>query len=183
MPATVNNITINNTAGVTLTNATTATGLTGLNGALNLDNGILVTTAVNLLYVTNTSPTAVTGYDVTSYVNGPLKWALATGNSYFFPVGDASYYRPFELLNLSTTGAPVLTVTMGSAGATTGDGVTGRNWYAQESGTWTGATATVRLTEANLISTDNVESPLLNQAAMWPMEPTTLGLPYLLPQP
>ncbi len=150
-----NNLTLNNSAGASLG------GAVYISGTITLTNGILTTTGTNLLWVTNTSQGAVTGSSASSYVNGPLQWTLATGNSYLFPVGDASNYRPFEL-NSITCSAPVVKVTMSGTGATTVDGTTlssvaPRNWYAQLiSGSFT--TATVQITESALGSTNVVAS-------------------------
>jgi len=150
-----NNLTINNLSGVTLSTATNVSGI------LTLTNGDLTTTATNLLWVTNTASSAVTGYSASSYINGPLQWSLTNGASYFFPVGDANFYRPFEL-NSITCASPVIRVTMSSAGASTVDpntlsSVAARNWYTQLiSGTFT--SATVRITESVLASTNLVAS-------------------------
>jgi hypothetical protein len=151
---TYNNLTINNAAGVTLSASAT------VGGTLTLTSGQVTSTATNLLAVTNTSPGAVTGYSASGYVNGPLQWSLATGNSYLFPVGDASNYRPFEL-NSITCSSPVVRVTMASTGASTVDAtlssVAARNWYVQLiSGSFT--SATVRITENGLVSTNVVAS-------------------------
>ena len=152
--ATFNNLTLNNSSGAFLGIAET------VGGTLTLTSGILTSTATNLLAVTNTASGAVTGYSATSYVNGPLQWSLANANSYLFPVGDASNYRPFELNNI-TCASPVVRVTMSGTGASTVDGtlssVAARNWYAQLiSGTFT--SATVRITEGGLGSTNVVAS-------------------------
>lgn len=149
-----NNLTVANSAGVTLT------GIATVDATLTLTSGQVTSTSTNLLAVTNTATSAVTGYSSASYVNGPLQWSLATGGSYFFPVGDASYYRPFEL-NSITCSSPVVRVTMASAGASTVDGtlssVAPRNWYAQLiSGSFT--SATVKITESGLDSNNVVAS-------------------------
>ena len=148
------NLTINNSAGVTLS------ALTNLSGNLNLTSGNLTTTATNFIWLKNTLSTTVTG-SASSYVNGPLQWSLANGSSYLFPVGDAaSNFRPFELNSISGT-SPVVRVTMSSAGASTVDAtlssVAPRNWYAQLiSGSMT--SATVGITETGLGSTNLVAS-------------------------
>jgi hypothetical protein len=151
---TFNNLTINNSAGVTLGNNET------VSNTLTLTSGKVATTASYYLAVTNTSSSAVTGYSSSSYINGSLRWSLATGSSYLFPVGDASNYRPFEL-NSITCSSPVVQVTMSSTGASTVDStlsaVAARNWYAQLiSGSFT--SATVRITESGLNSTNVVAS-------------------------
>lgn len=74
---TLNNLTINNSAGVSLSQAES------VNGVLTLTNGLLTTTAANLITVNNSA--AVTGASNASFVNGPIK---KIGNQAFtFPVG------------------------------------------------------------------------------------------------
>ncbi len=146
---------------LTLTNGAGATlgGGVNIGGALVLTSGLLTTNS-NSLAITNTSTGAVTGSSATGYVNGSLQWTLTTGNSYLFPVGDATNYRPFEL-NSITGISPVATVTMSSSGALTPDGsllsVAPRNWSVQLiSGTIT--SATVRITESGLMNSNVVAS-------------------------
>lgn len=151
---TFNNLTVANSAGVTLTGSVT------VSGTLTLSSGLVTSTSTNVLAVTNTASGAVTGYSSSGYINGPLQWSMVTGNSYFFPVGDASYYRPFEM-NSVTCSSAVVRVTMYSSGASTVDAtltsVAPRNWYAQLiSGSFT--SATIRLTESGLTSSNTVGS-------------------------
>ena len=151
--STFNNFTVNNSSGLTLS------GVVTVDGTLTLTSGILATTSSYYIWVNNTSSIAITGYSSLSYVNGGLRWSLATGGSYFFPVGDALYYRPFEM-NSITCSSPVVQVNMSSTGATQPDNITmssvfPRNWYAQlESGSFT--SATIRITESGLVSTDAI---------------------------
>jgi hypothetical protein len=82
---------INNPAGATL--ATTVT----LGGPLTLTNGILTTTAANLLTL---SPTAsIAGGSPTSYVIGPLVRQTNAGplTGLVFPTGSSASYRPITL--------------------------------------------------------------------------------------
>ena len=86
LPATVNNLTINNATGVTLTNGVT------VNGTLALSNGIL-NTGGNTPIIAATGN--VSGASASSYVNGLLKRFIAAGSSSAsFPIGDASSYTP-----------------------------------------------------------------------------------------
>ena len=91
------NLTINNTAGVTLTN------LVNVSGSLNLTNGILTTTGTNILSLTNNLSSAITGASASNYINGPLRWTLpvnlVSGSTYLFPLGKAGTYLPFSLVN------------------------------------------------------------------------------------
>jgi hypothetical protein len=96
---------IDNSAGVTLNSAKTL----GASSVLILTNGILNTTATNLLSITNTASTAISGGSATSYINGPIKWSIpiiasGTAVTYNFPVGNSTYL-PFSLINPTTSGA------------------------------------------------------------------------------
>lgn len=101
------NLTINNSSGVTLSAATSISGI------LTLTNGVLTTTTANLLTLTNTATIAVSGGSSTSFINGPVKWtlpaSLVSGSTYNFPVGKGTTYLPFALVN-PTTGTGTVTV-------------------------------------------------------------------------
>ena len=103
---TYTNLTINNSAGVTLS------GAAGVSNTLLLTNGKLTTSAINLLTITNTSATAISGGTATSFINGPVLWtlpaSLGSGTTYNFPVGKGSAYLPFALVN-AVTGTGVVT--------------------------------------------------------------------------
>ncbi|MGC9151455.1 MAG: beta strand repeat-containing protein [Microbacter sp.] len=108
---TYNNLVIANTSGgVSLNSPTTAAG------NLTLTSGILTTTTTNLLSVTNTATTAITGGSPNTFINGPVSWtlpaSLASGSTYNFPVGNVvggtNYYLPFSLVN-PTTGTGTVT--------------------------------------------------------------------------
>ncbi len=153
----MNNLTVNRAGGVTLDNALTVSGV------LTLTNGIVTTTATNILSVTNTAINAITGYSSSSYIKGPLQWTLlpniaSDDKTYFFPVGDGTpAYRPFELVNIRTGAtSPVIRITVASAGASTFDAtiasIAPRNWRAEViSGNFT--STTVRITESGLTGT------------------------------
>lgn len=82
------NLTIQNTGGVTLNKATTATG------TLLLVTGNLVSTTTNLLSITNTTKSAIMGGSSASYIKGPVKWTIPNNNigaTYLFPVGETTY--------------------------------------------------------------------------------------------
>ena len=99
-----NNLDIANTSGgVSLTRPTI------VGGNLILSSGILTTDATNILYVTNSLPAAISAGSTTKFVNGPLKWLLATG-AYVFPIGKStSNYFPFTL-SPSAASSPVVTI-------------------------------------------------------------------------
>ncbi len=154
LPASISgNLKINNSAGVTLTQATTITG------TLDLTSGLLVSSGSNIIYIG--SGGTITNYSSSSYVNGIVKYYLTNAANHFFPIGDATNYRPFEMNSVSCgTGAssPIVQVNTSSPGASTVDGtmasVSARNWFMDYvSGTLT--SATIRITESGL-SASNV---------------------------
>ena len=103
-----NNLTINNTStGVAFT-----TNPVNVSGTLTLTDGILTTSAANLLSVTNPSNSAISGGSAISFINGPVKWTLPSNlvgaSTYIFPLGKGGTYLPFSLVN-PTTGAGVVT--------------------------------------------------------------------------
>ncbi|PYK99606.1 MAG: hypothetical protein DME19_08070, partial [Verrucomicrobia bacterium] len=110
-PVFVQNLTINNSAGVTL-------GITmTVYGTLTLSSGVL-NTGTNLINVTSTGAAAISGGSSSSYVNGALQKAFGTaGNpqSFTFPIGDGSNYAPITLtsLNVTTTGSLTANTTAG----------------------------------------------------------------------
>ncbi|MEI7594577.1 MAG: T9SS type A sorting domain-containing protein [Bacteroidota bacterium] len=115
LPATVNNLTIDNTSGVTLTSAVTVAGI------LALTNGILTSGTTPLVYVSNTSTSAITGASSSNYVDGPLKWLMSNtfGDTYIFPIGKGGSYYPFTISShTSTSQAPTVEVfNSGSGGS------------------------------------------------------------------
>jgi len=93
-PASLNNMTVNNSSGITMSSTISVTGtLTFITGK--------VTTGSSELKVTNTSPTAITGYSSSNYVIGNLRRSVSASGSYDFPVGNSSNY---ELINVTFSG-------------------------------------------------------------------------------
>jgi hypothetical protein len=77
---TARNLTVNNSNGLTLSNAVTVTG------SLNLALGI-VTTGANTMYLSNGTAGSLT-YGASSFVNGNLERAInSVSTDYYFPVG------------------------------------------------------------------------------------------------
>ena len=155
---TFNNLTINNTStGVTLNYPESVAGL------LTLTNGLLHTTGANLISVTNTLTGAITGGKVSSFIDGPVKWSIGTGN-YVYPVGkNTGNYFPFTL-STSSSSSPVITVEAfdsdAGAGATfehlTMSSISHTEYWRADrnSGTFTGKVSLTRiapLTVENLI--------------------------------
>lgn len=88
-PGTVNvDLVIDNSGGVTLN------GAKNLSGSLTLTNGVVNTTATNILNMED-NYNVVIGGSVNSYINGPMR---KTGNNSFtFPVGKAGIYSPITI--------------------------------------------------------------------------------------
>lgn len=95
---------VNNAAGVAV-----ATPLL-LSGSCTLTNGILTTTAANLL--TLTSSATLNGGGNTSYINGPMARQTVAGpvTNLVFPTGTGAAYRPV-VLNATTQDASTYVVT------------------------------------------------------------------------
>jgi len=111
---TISNLTADATANFAAlsVNNTNAAGLTllsplSISGTLGLTAGKVNTTEANILTVgTATAAGTITGGSFTSYVNGPLKRTIASGNAntnfIFYPVGKTDY-SPVWLAPTSTT--------------------------------------------------------------------------------
>ncbi len=154
MPSTINNLNINNVAGVTLSNPTTVDGI------LTLTNGLLTTTTTNLLTVNDTLTTSVVAPSSTSYVNGPMNWNLSSGTAYTYPIGNGTSYYPFTITPTGTLPQVQAQAFNSNCGGTP-DNITVHSlsnteyWYADvASGSLTGAI--VGLTRPSAISPLNV---------------------------
>ncbi|PKP45741.1 MAG: hypothetical protein CVT94_16970 [Bacteroidetes bacterium HGW-Bacteroidetes-11] len=97
MPATFNNLTINNASGVTLGNSQT------VNGNLTLTSG-LITTGANTL--THGCDGIITGQSATSYIDGKLARLYCGIGSKDFPIGKGGNYRPLSLEYTALTTTP-----------------------------------------------------------------------------
>ena len=74
-----------------------------------MTNGIF-NTGSNKVVVNNNSPSAISGGNTNSYVNGYLRRYIATNTgTYQFPLGDGTRYALFTLLNNNLTGTSYLT--------------------------------------------------------------------------
>lgn len=115
----MNNLTVN--SGVILDKALAVSGI------LTLTNGVVTTTAANLLSVTNTATSSVIGGSTSTYINGPLQLnlpaSLAVGTTYTFPVGKGGIYLPIAVID-PTTGGSITPITAeaftGSTGGSAG---------------------------------------------------------------
>lgn len=88
------NLTINTSGVVTLTKHA------NVNGLLTFVNGI-ISTDIYELRIFNTSTTAITGYNINSYVDGILNRFVSGSGLYNFPVGSSSNY---ELVKVDLNG-------------------------------------------------------------------------------
>ncbi len=155
---------INNASGVTMTQGTLVTG------TLNLTSGIVTSTTSNFIGLGNGG--TVINYNSTNYVYGPFRRYLTSGQDHFFPVGDASNYRPFELNSASCTSGAYVQVSVASSGASTYNfpliSIAGRNWFVDYvSGTFNNAL--VKITESGL-SASNLIGKSTAQAGAYSSE-------------
>jgi hypothetical protein len=173
-PTSINNLTINNTSGVTLSAAKT------VGGTLTFTNGILTPNG-NTLTISNTSTSAISGAGAGKYVSGPLRWNLSnTNGTYVFPVGKGGNYYPFTLATTAAS-SPVITVESfntdagGTNGATISASSTTEYWSATlNSGTFTG---NLSLTRSAAITTFDVIAQSSTQSGAYSSIGGTLSSP------
>ncbi|HEY9167668.1 MAG TPA: T9SS type A sorting domain-containing protein [Candidatus Kryptonia bacterium] len=138
-PTTMSNLTISDTAGVTLTASDTVSGTLTMNGGGKLNLG------TNTILVSGKKTGAVVG-DSVSYVIGTLTRADSATGAYLFPIGDGSGYHG---VTLNYTAAPTASSNLSasftaadptSAGLPAGIGSywNGGYWTLAASGTPTG---------------------------------------------
>lgn len=90
----LNNLTINNSNGVSLSAAKS------VNGVLTLTSGLLTTTASNLLTIETSG--SVSGFSNSSFVNGPIAKNTASTSSFTFPTGKGSLLRTISITPSNT---------------------------------------------------------------------------------
>ena len=93
------NVVINNSNGVTLA------APIEVDGTLAFTDGVITTTATNILTVDNASETAVTGYGNSNYVDGPMRKLINSGGDFVFPLGDNNRYGPMSVYNATNGSA------------------------------------------------------------------------------
>ena len=132
----VSTLTVINTYGVTFASPAFVDAL-----VINAGAGHITTSATNLLTITGTSTTAITGATATSHIKGPLALTLpanmTAAATYVFPIGKSSY-NPFVLVNPTTNAGGTVTVQAevfdgnsgGTAGASIGTLNTDHYWAA-----------------------------------------------------
>jgi hypothetical protein len=160
-----NNLGVNNSAGLALSVPTSVSGI------LTFTNGILTSSSINTLTVTNNSTTATTGASATRFVNGPLIRQLAIGQNYSFPIGKGNSYLPFGLTGITGT-APRIRVeaSTGNSGGTASFPLaslsTTEYWQATlTSGTYTGGS--VSLTRQTALSGLDIIGGSATQAGVY----------------
>ncbi len=125
LPATVQDLTIDNGAGVDLTSPVTVTG------TMNFSQGIL-NAGAGTVNVTNSSSSAVTG-NSSSFLNVTSGWLqrsippnlTGAGNNFLFPIGEGGVYKGMNLIDLTTgSTGPVLRASVSPSGALNGDNIT-----------------------------------------------------------
>ncbi len=126
--------TFSNPANVTINQAVTLNTPVTMSGVLTL--GAILTPSTNLLTLTNTANTAISGASSTAFINGPVTWTLgsASTGSYIVPVGVTAAYYPLAFTAGSNTGSPTITVTpyatgVGSADASTIYATSGNEYW------------------------------------------------------
>jgi len=94
------NFEIDNSNGVTLN------GNVEIDGVLEFTNGVITTSAANMLTVDNSAETtAVIGYSSSNYVDGPMRKLINSGDDFIFPVGDNTRYGQLVITNATATSA------------------------------------------------------------------------------
>ncbi len=99
LPASINELTINNNSGVTLSGSTT------VNGTLYLNNGILYSGTYALI-----ANGDISGGSASSYVEPKLSRLYNSIGSKLFPIGAGGNYRPVNLNFTQLTGTSTVTV-------------------------------------------------------------------------
>ena len=132
LPAAVNNLTISNSTGVTLTGAVTVSGVCALN------SGRLATSPANLL--TLAASGNITGGSANSFVSGPLAKVFNSTVSQNFPIGTNSNYRAVVVnMTALATNPSTITVTPREPSAFGGTAPGGATLFATRS--WTVASS------------------------------------------
>jgi len=151
LPGTVNSLTVDNGAGVTLSNSTM------VNTTLVLANGI-ITTGANVLTVGLSG--SISGGSSSSYVDGKLARIYSSTGSKSFPIGKGGNYRPLTLNFTALTGTSTVIAEQFESGfpgiAPAGTALLGsRYWNVTQTGA-SGFTYDVTLDGSDLTPTGSV---------------------------
>ncbi len=129
---TFGNLTLDNTGGLTLTDAGIA-----VNGTLDFQNGI-ISTGTNTATIGASG--SITNAGSSKYVNGKLAQTYSSTGSKVFPIGKGGNYRPLSFNYTAVTGTSVVTAEQfesGMSGTMPSDATlltTGRYWTVTQSG-------------------------------------------------
>ena len=109
------NLTLNNSNGLTLNNPIS------ISGTLTLTSGLINTDETNVLAIGSNG--AISNYDATHYINGPMKSSNTT--DMIFPIGKNGEYRPVRLYDSGSSVTPTVRFEMfvGNPGGSPGTGV------------------------------------------------------------
>lgn len=152
----VNNVTVNNTNGITIAGG----DLTTIS-SLALTNGIVSTGSNTLILGNLTTVGTLTGSSETAYVNGALTRSIANANTnttfVTFPIGKAGVYTPIALAPATTSIALFKAESFGSNNGTENPSIIGLNSNRRfealpVSGTFTDIN--VRLSDVGIVSTN-----------------------------
>lgn len=160
LPGTVNNFTVNNTAGVTLTNNLS------INGALALPNGNLSLGAKNITLLTGATLAGTLSNSNMVIANGTgqfIRAIPANSGSFIFPVGDAApFYSPVTLNFLSNSNAGTVGVRVTNSAEPNNDNPTAPSSYLSRYWTFSNTlssnysfTGTFAYPEANVEGTES----------------------------
>lgn len=112
LPSTVNNLQINNSAGLTLSTSVEVAG------RLMFTSGC-ITPGGKSLFVSNNSTAAISGHSQTSYVKGSIDRNVSSTGAYEFPIGTASNYELAIVTLNGATGFNKLSASFSSSAAVT----------------------------------------------------------------
>jgi hypothetical protein len=96
-PSTVDDLTLNNSNGLTLS------ATTSVSNNLTLTSG-KITTGSYELQVTNSATTSITGHSSSDYIIGNLRRTVSSSGAYVFPLGTSANYELATITLSSTTG-------------------------------------------------------------------------------
>lgn len=105
LPTTINKLSISNNNFLCLTNST------AVSNVLNFVTG-KINTGIYELHITNSSPSAIIGNSISSYVAGNLRRKITSSGTFDFPVGSTVMY---ELMSVTLKGTSGFTSLLGKS--------------------------------------------------------------------
>jgi hypothetical protein len=160
LPASISNLIIYNSSGVTITSDLS------VNSTLTLTRGIVTVNPTRTLRI-GSAAGVISGGSATEFINGSLSRVMNNGTNYLFPVGNSGCgYHPLTYSNLNVSAATEMKATLACTGANTGDATIVNpmpiniNWHIERVNS-TFNDATVKLEGSEINFTNNVaQSPL-----------------------